>query len=80
MAKSKPNSNSAGAPTKAAAIRGYLAAHPTAKTRDIVPVVLRDCTYSWTEEAKAQSLDVIDNFIGYVLDSDHVRQILLNAR
>lgn len=51
-----------------------------AKTRDIVPVVIRDCTYSWSEEAKAQSLDVIDNFIGYVLDSDHVIQILSNTR
>ena len=51
-----------------------------AKTRDIVPVVVRDCTYSWTEEAKAQSLDAIDNFIGYVLDADQVKQMLLNAK
>ncbi|MGH7887986.1 MAG: cysteine hydrolase family protein, partial [Candidatus Binatia bacterium] len=51
-----------------------------AKTRDIVPVVIRDCTYSWTEEAKAQSLDVIDNFIGYVLDCEDVRQMLSKVK
>lgn len=50
-----------------------------AKTRDIVPVVIRDCTYSWTEEAKNQSLDAIDNFIGYVLNADQVAQMLATA-
>jgi nicotinamidase-related amidase len=51
-----------------------------AKTRDIVPVVIRDCTYSWTEEAKNQSLDAIDNFIGYVLNADQAMQILTVAK
>ncbi len=50
------------------------------KTRDIVPVVIRDCTYSWSGEAKAQSLDAIDNFIGYVLNSKHVSQLLSSAK
>jgi nicotinamidase-related amidase len=51
-----------------------------AKTRDIVPVVIRDCTYSWSEEAKSQSLDMIDNFIGYVLDVSQISQLLVNAK
>lgn len=51
-----------------------------AKTRDIVPVVIRECTYTWTEEAKANSLASIDDFIGYVMDYDQVVQTLSEAQ
>ena len=47
-----------------------------AKSRDIVTVALRDCTYSGTPEAQAASLANIDDFIGYVMDSHQVREIL----
>jgi nicotinamidase-related amidase len=51
-----------------------------AKSRDIVPVVLRDCTYSWSEEAQANSLASIDDFIGYVMGYDQVMQTLSKAK
>jgi ureidoacrylate peracid hydrolase len=47
-----------------------------AKCRDIVTVVLRDCTYSATPEAQAASLANIDDFIGYVMDQEDVVQTL----
>jgi nicotinamidase-related amidase len=47
-----------------------------AKTRDIVTVALRDCTYSATEQAQAASLANIDDFLGYVMNSDEVIEIL----
>ncbi len=50
-----------------------------AKSRDIVTIALSDCTYSGTPEAQAASLANIDDFIGYVMDSDHVRGILPKA-
>lgn len=50
-----------------------------AKCRDIVTVALRDCTYSGTPEAQAASLANIDDFIGYVMDSDEVVKILARA-
>jgi ureidoacrylate peracid hydrolase len=50
-----------------------------AKCRDIVTVALRDCTYSATPEAQAASLANIDDFIGYVMNSDDVVKILSNA-
>jgi nicotinamidase-related amidase len=51
-----------------------------AKARDVVPVVLRDCTYTWSEEAKAASLANIDDFIGYVMDWQQVVQILSKSK
>jgi nicotinamidase-related amidase len=51
-----------------------------AKDRDIVTVVLRDCTYSHTEEAQSASLANIDDFIGYVLNSEEVMEILAKSR
>ena len=50
-----------------------------AKSRDMVTVALRDCTYSGTPEAQAASLANIDDFIGYVMDSHQVREILPKA-
>ena len=50
-----------------------------ARSRDIVTVALRDCTYSGTPEAQTASLANIDDFIGYVMDSDQVRGILPKA-
>jgi ureidoacrylate peracid hydrolase len=47
-----------------------------AKSRDIVTVVLRDCTYSATPEAQAATLENIDAFLGYVFTSDEVLRIL----
>jgi nicotinamidase-related amidase len=47
-----------------------------AKTRDIVTVALRDCTYSATDQAQAASLANIDDFLGYVMNSDEVIEIL----
>jgi nicotinamidase-related amidase len=47
-----------------------------AKSRDIVTVVLRDCTYSATPEAQAASLANIDDFLGYVMSSDEVLEML----
>ncbi len=49
-------------------------------SRDIVTIVLRDCTYSATEEAQNASLATIDDFIGYVMDSDEVMEILKKAK
>jgi len=51
-----------------------------AKARDIVTIVLRDCTYSRIAEAKAASLANIDDFIGYVMDSQEVTDILSKAK
>jgi ureidoacrylate peracid hydrolase len=51
-----------------------------AKARDIVTIVLRDCTYSATEEAQKASLATIDDFIGYVMNSGEVMEILANAK
>ena len=45
-----------------------------AKSRDIVTVALRDCTYSATEEAQSASLANIDDFLGYVMDYEQVVQ------
>ncbi|MBI2360446.1 MAG: isochorismatase family protein, partial [Deltaproteobacteria bacterium] len=47
-----------------------------AKSRDIVTVVLRDCTYSATPEAQGASLANIDDFLGYVMDSEQVIEML----
>jgi ureidoacrylate peracid hydrolase len=51
-----------------------------AKSRDIVTVALRDCTYSATPEAQAASLANIDDFLGYVIDHDQVVETLSKAR
>lgn len=51
-----------------------------AKARDIVTVVLRDCTYSATSEAQAASLANIDDFLGYVMNSDEVVKMLSKAK
>ncbi len=51
-----------------------------ARTRDIVTVALRDCTYSATPEAQSASLANIDDFLGYVLNYDKVVQILSAAK
>ncbi|MFC1967884.1 cysteine hydrolase family protein [Chloroflexota bacterium] len=51
-----------------------------ARCRDIVTIVLRDCTYSATEEAQNASLANINNFLGYVMNSDEVMEILAKAR
>lgn len=51
-----------------------------AKSRDIVTVALRDCTYSATDEAQAASLANIDDFLGYVMNSDEVVEMLSKAR
>jgi ureidoacrylate peracid hydrolase len=47
-----------------------------AKSRDLVTVALRDCTYSATDEAQAASLANIDDFLGYVMESDEVTKRL----
>jgi nicotinamidase-related amidase len=47
-----------------------------AKSRDIVTVALRDCTYSATEEALAASLANIDDFLGYVMNAGEVVEML----
>lgn len=47
-----------------------------AKSRDIVTVALRDCTYSATPQAQSASLANIDDFIGYVMDYEDVVRIL----
>jgi len=47
-----------------------------AKSRDLVTVALRDCTYSATDEAQAASLANIDDFLGYVMNSDQVVEML----
>lgn len=51
-----------------------------AKSRDIVTVVLRDCTYSATPEAQAASLANIDDFLGYVMDSEQVIEMLSKSK
>lgn len=51
-----------------------------ALTRDIVTIALRDCTYSPTPEAQAASLANIDDFLGYVMNSQEVIQILSKAK
>jgi ureidoacrylate peracid hydrolase len=51
-----------------------------AKSRDIVTVALRDCTYSATPEAQAASLANIDDFIGYVMSYDDVVKMLSTAK
>lgn len=50
-----------------------------AKSRDIVTVALRDCTYSATAEAQDASLANIDDFLGYVMDSGQVMELLSKA-
>jgi len=47
-----------------------------AKSRDLVTVALRDCTYSATDEAQTASLVNIDDFLGYVMNSDEVSEML----
>ena len=47
-----------------------------AKSRDLMTVALRDCTYSATPEAQAASLANIDDFIGCVMNQDEVVQML----
>ncbi|MDH3445667.1 MAG: cysteine hydrolase [Deltaproteobacteria bacterium] len=51
-----------------------------AKSRDIVTVALRDCTYSATSEVQNASLTNIDDFLGYVLDSGQVTEMLSKAK
>ena len=50
-----------------------------AKSRDIVTVALRDCTYSATDEAQAASLANIDDFLGYVMNADEIAKMLSQA-
>ena len=50
------------------------------KSRDLVTVALRDCTYSATDEAQAASLANIDDFLGYVMNCDEVVQTLSKTR
>ena len=47
-----------------------------AKSRDLLTVALRDCTYSATDEAQTASLANIDDFLGYVMNSDEVVKML----
>ena len=47
-----------------------------ANTLDIVPVAIRDCTYSPTPEAQSASLANIDSFIGHVMNYDEVVKTL----
>ena len=51
-----------------------------ARARDIVTVALRDCTYSGTPEAQNASLANIDDFIGYVMDSQQVVDMFSKAK
>ena len=51
-----------------------------AKSRDLVTVALRDCTYSATAEAQAASLANIDDFLGYVLNSEQIVEMLSNKQ
>lgn len=51
-----------------------------AKCRDLMTVVLRDCTYSATPDAQAASLANIDDFIGCVMSHDEVVQMLSAAK
>ena len=47
-----------------------------ARSRDLMTVALRDCTYSATPEAQAASLANIDDFIGCVMSQEEVVQML----
>ena len=51
-----------------------------AKSRDIVTIALKDCTYSATPEAQAASLANIDDFIGYVMNYDDVVKMLSSTK
>jgi nicotinamidase-related amidase len=51
-----------------------------AKSRDLVTIALRDCTYSATDDAQAASLANIDDFLGYVMNSDEVFATLSKAK
>lgn len=51
-----------------------------AKSRDLVTVALRDCTYSATPEAQAASLANIDDFLGYVMNYDQVVEMFSKER
>ena len=51
-----------------------------AKSRDLVTVALRDCTYSATDVAQAASLANIDDFLGYVMNAGEVVETLSNAK
>jgi nicotinamidase-related amidase len=51
-----------------------------ANVRDLVTVVLRDCTYSRTKEIQNANLEEIDDFIGYVMNSDDVVERLSAAK
>lgn len=51
-----------------------------ARSRDMVPIALRDCTYSATEEAQKASLANIEGFLGHVMNSDEVTAILTGGR
>jgi ureidoacrylate peracid hydrolase len=51
-----------------------------AKSRDLVTVALRDCTYSATDEAQTASLANIDDFLGYVMNSDQVMEMLAREK
>jgi nicotinamidase-related amidase len=44
--------------------------------RDFLPVVLRDCTTSYTEEEHAQTLRDIESGFGWVRDSDELMGVL----
>jgi nicotinamidase-related amidase len=51
-----------------------------AKSRDMVTVALRDCTYSSTAEAQAASLANIEGFLGYVMSSEQVAALLSQSK
>ena len=51
-----------------------------AKARDIVTVALSDSVNSGTPEAQAASLANTDDFKGYVMDSQKVRETLAKAK
>ncbi|MGH9426989.1 MAG: isochorismatase family protein, partial [Terriglobia bacterium] len=51
-----------------------------AKSRDIVTIALKDCTYSATPDAQAASLANIDDFLGYVMTHDQVVEMLSKAK
>jgi ureidoacrylate peracid hydrolase len=47
-----------------------------ARSRDMITIALRDCTYSLTAEAQAASLANVEWFLGHVMDSSQVVEIL----
>lgn len=51
-----------------------------AKSRDIVTIVLRDCTYSATEQVQNASLANIESFLGYVVNFDQVMENLAKIK